>query len=266
MASNSANEQEGAAWTGKELVHRSDLSSLPEIPNRLYSVVADLQDLAPGRPFTPDGHLVDSIGEVAAAYAYDLVLNTASSKAHDATTIDGRSVQVKLTQGSKIVLSYDCDLLIAMRLDPIRGFEEIYNGPGAVVWSEIEHKAEIGRQRQISVSQLRALMSNQRPSVQQIHPFPPLNRKAQEALIDAEEQRSANEDARENLPSLATRKEARRAASHSTVAEMKVREEWIEISIDDAIHRFDSGRTKRCIECHGQVRAWTGGKWHGRSF
>ena len=41
----------------------------------------------------------------------------------------------------------------------------------------------------------------------------------------------------------------------ATIAQMKVRDTWIDISVEDALHRFDSSRTKRCLECHGQVRA-----------
>lgn len=37
--------------------------------------------------------------------------------------------------------------------------------------------------------------------------------------------------------------------------EMRVRGQWVRISLSDALHRFDASREKRCIDCHGQVRA-----------
>jgi len=40
----------------------------------LYQVVAELESIFPGRPFTPDGHMVGSIGECLVADAYDLEL------------------------------------------------------------------------------------------------------------------------------------------------------------------------------------------------
>ncbi|RVI86469.1 hypothetical protein CN190_14430 [Sinorhizobium meliloti] len=40
---------------------------------------------------------------------------------------------------------------------------------------------------------------------------------------------------------------------------MKVRGVWTTISIEDAL-RLDASRTKRCVECHGQVRAHGSGQ------
>ena len=37
--------------------------------------------------------------------------------------------------------------------------------------------------------------------------------------------------------------------------EMRVRDDWVVITLDDALSQFDPSRLKRCIECHGQVRA-----------
>jgi len=40
---------------------------IPSLFQELYSIVDRLEELFPGRRFTPDGHLVGSIGEVLAA-------------------------------------------------------------------------------------------------------------------------------------------------------------------------------------------------------
>ena len=48
---------------------------LPEAVARIYQAVADLEKLYPDRKFTPDGHLVGSIGEVVAAEALALTLS-----------------------------------------------------------------------------------------------------------------------------------------------------------------------------------------------
>lgn len=42
---------------------------LPPPVAAIYLAVAELEGLYPGRKFTPDGHLVGSIGEVVAAEA-----------------------------------------------------------------------------------------------------------------------------------------------------------------------------------------------------
>jgi len=52
-------------------------------------VVAELEKEFEGRRFTPDGHLVGSIGEVVAAYAFGLKLLPASNERHDAVAANG---------------------------------------------------------------------------------------------------------------------------------------------------------------------------------
>ena len=55
----------------------------------LYRLVGHLEAAAPGRSFTPDGHMVGSIGEVLAAARYGLTLTTASTREVDAIAPDG---------------------------------------------------------------------------------------------------------------------------------------------------------------------------------
>lgn len=41
---------------------------------QLYATVNELEDIFPGRHFTPDGHMVGSLGECLVADAYNLEL------------------------------------------------------------------------------------------------------------------------------------------------------------------------------------------------
>ena len=43
-----------------------DAASIQRLVPELFRVIAELEAAAPGRHFTPDGHLVGSIGEVIA--------------------------------------------------------------------------------------------------------------------------------------------------------------------------------------------------------
>lgn len=63
----------------------------PELLGHLYGIVNRLEALFPERKFTPDGHLVGSIGEALAAHVclIDLRLMQASAPEHDATIQDG---------------------------------------------------------------------------------------------------------------------------------------------------------------------------------
>ena len=57
---------------------------LPAPVAAIYRAVKELEAAYPLRKFTPDGHLVGSIGEVIAAEALSLKLHPASYPCHDA--------------------------------------------------------------------------------------------------------------------------------------------------------------------------------------
>lgn len=52
----------------------NNVDSIPALIRQLYGVVSELEDLFPGRKFTPDGHLVGSIGEVVGGDAYNFTI------------------------------------------------------------------------------------------------------------------------------------------------------------------------------------------------
>jgi hypothetical protein len=132
----------------------------------LYRVVQELEDefVDENRKFTPDGHLVGSIGEVVAAYSFGLTLYPSSAKTHDAKSKDGRKVQIKLTGGNKsVALSSKPDYLIVLQLREYK-FGVVYNGPGAEVWVKCTGDPDIPGQRQISLTKLRELQALTKPA------------------------------------------------------------------------------------------------------
>ena len=131
-------------------------SELQSIISELYEVVTKLETKYPGRHFTPDGHMVGSLGEVVAAERYGLKLFEASHPVHDAVAVDGKLVQIKATQGTKIALNECPDYLIVLHLSHDGDFEEVYNGPGASVWDVCGKMQKTG-QRQITLTKLRNL-------------------------------------------------------------------------------------------------------------
>ncbi len=148
------------------------INDLPDLVERLNEIVARLEMIFPSRRFTLDGHLLGSIGEAVAAYCYGLELCPASTKGHDAIASDGRRVQIKLTQRTAVAISYQCEHLLVLRMTPENGFEEIYNGEGAPVWSIIGNKAEAGRQRSLSVTKLSELNLSSASPLNRIRDFP----------------------------------------------------------------------------------------------
>lgn len=135
-----------------------DLVKFPILLQRIYEIVDELERMFPGRHFTPDGHMVGSIGEAIAAYYYNISLFTASAKGHDGS-VDGRLVQVKATQGRSISISSEPEWLLVLKLTRDGDFVEIYNGPGSLVWATVSHKRRPKNgQYQVSFSRLTKLM------------------------------------------------------------------------------------------------------------
>lgn len=137
----------------------SGIDRVPELVSRLYAVVDELETLFPGRHFTPDGHLVGSLGEVWAAHLYGIALHPASSATHDGLSPSGKQVQVKATQGSSVALSSVPDHLVVLRLQRHGNPEEYYNGPGALAW-HAAGKMQKNGQRSVSLTKLRRLMES----------------------------------------------------------------------------------------------------------
>jgi hypothetical protein len=135
------------------------IDDIPEIIQALYGIVAELQELFPGRPFTPDGHLVGSLGEAIASHDYGLCLRPPSTQGYDASTLDGKKVEIKITQGTREALRSQPDHLLVLKLLPKGCTEEIYNGPGEQPWNQCGRRQKNG-QCPISLSRLRTLMTS----------------------------------------------------------------------------------------------------------
>ena len=132
------------------------IEKIPIWIRSIYQIVAELEEAFPGRLFTPDGHLVGSIGEVLAAHDYDLTLLLSSTKAHDAKDKNGRLIQIKATQRKSVALRARPNYLIVLRINDNGNHEEIYNGPGGLPWNRAG-KMQSNGQRPISISRLRGL-------------------------------------------------------------------------------------------------------------
>ncbi len=119
----------------------------------LYRASAALEEIFPGRKITLDAQLGGSIGEVVAAYIFGLELNPASTRGHDATAPDGRSVEIKLTQGRGVAIRHEPEHLVVLHRPKGGPVRVVYNGPGAPVWAAAGGMQKNG-QRPISLSRL----------------------------------------------------------------------------------------------------------------
>ncbi len=108
-------------------------SFIKEKVKELLKIVNELEMEYPDRKFSLDGHLLGSIGEVLAMYYYGIELSKPSAKTHDGV-VDGKSVQIKITQIRSVDISGDPDYLLVLFLNKSEGTAyEVYNGPSAYV-------------------------------------------------------------------------------------------------------------------------------------
>lgn len=137
-----------------------DWAEVRGLLDALYGATDRLEALFPGRKFTLDGHLVGSIGEVIAAYMFNLELNRASTMAHDAVCAAGRRVEIKFTQGRSVAIRHQPEHLLVLRRAPgtLEGttVRVVYNGPGEIPWHAAGAMQSNG-QRPISLSKLATL-------------------------------------------------------------------------------------------------------------
>ena len=111
------------------------------------------------RPFSPDGHLVGSFGEVVAAELLNLTLMPPSNDGYDAIDDQGRRVEIKATTRTSIGLSASgtrAERLVVVVVDGDGETEIAYDGPTAPAW-DAAGKAQKNGQRRISVSTLKRL-------------------------------------------------------------------------------------------------------------
>ena len=143
-------------------IMKYDNNRIRELIAQLYAIVRELQQMFPDRLFTPDGHLVGSLGEVIAARDYSLTLLPSSTETHDARQND-RLVQIKITQGKRVALYSEPEYLLVLKLEKDGTSSEVFNGPGNLAWINTSAKQKNG-QRPISLAKLRKLMLQVQPA------------------------------------------------------------------------------------------------------
>ena len=136
---------------------------VPRLIRELYEIVNQFEAIFEGRHFTPDGHLVGSIGEALASHYYGVKLTKASTAGYDGLC-RGKRVEVKATQGDTVALSAfsSCpEHLMAFRLCRSGSFEECFNGPAILVWDLVkDRKPPKNGQHRVGLNTLRNLMKN----------------------------------------------------------------------------------------------------------
>src|SRR5262245_53735770 len=100
----------------------------------IFEGIEHLKGAFPNRAFTIDGRVVRDIGEVIAALEFDVVLHEVIQPNHDASTSDGRNVQIKATFKDHLTFRTVPDYYLGFKLHPDGQHEEIFNGPGKLIY------------------------------------------------------------------------------------------------------------------------------------
>ena len=137
----------------------------------LLDKVNALEAMFPGRPFTLDGHLVGSVGEVAAAYYYGIELFPPSKELHDGFVGD-RNVQIKITQTENVLIGEKPEFLIVLNLARTGNIYEVYNGPGVIPWKTTDKSDKRGY-KHLRVNKLMSLDKEIKPEdrIDAVHPI-----------------------------------------------------------------------------------------------
>ena len=136
----------------------------------LYAAVGRLRERYPYRSFALDGRLVGDIVEVVAAERYQLTLLPPGTAVHDATTPDGRNVQIKGTFQNWLTFPSDpqkCpDMFLGLRVNRDGTVDEIFNGPGHMVGTMLAGRKKSHALHTVALSQFRGIAMMPQPNDQ----------------------------------------------------------------------------------------------------
>jgi len=121
-------------------------SKIAEALKLIFQGITQLKRAFPKKEFTIDGRLVGDIGEIIAALEYDIQLFDVLRKGHDGQTSDGRLVQVKATYKDSLTYKSVPEYYLGLKLHEDGRYEEVYNGPGKMIYDKYMHRSGIGKE------------------------------------------------------------------------------------------------------------------------
>jgi hypothetical protein len=120
-------------------------NKIAEALKLIFEGINRLKGAFPQKEFTIDGRLVGDIGEVVAALEYDVELFDVLHRGHDGKTSGGRFVQVKATFKDSLTFRTVPDYYLGLKLYRDGTHEEIYNGPGKLIFEKYKYRSGIGK-------------------------------------------------------------------------------------------------------------------------
>jgi hypothetical protein len=119
-------------------------ATIPKSLELIFYGIELLREAFPWKSFTIDGRLVGDIGEIIATLQYDIELYEVQKANHDGETSNGRKVQVKATFKDSLTFKAVPDYYLGFKLFKDGRHEEIFNGPGRIIYQHYKHRKGIG--------------------------------------------------------------------------------------------------------------------------
>jgi len=120
-------------------------NKIAEALGLIFQGIGHLKRAFPKKEFTIDGRLVGDIGEIVAALEYDIELFDVVCEGHHGKTSDGRLVQVRVTFKDSLSFPSVPDYYLGLKLHRDGTHEEVYNGPGRLIYEKYKHRSGIGK-------------------------------------------------------------------------------------------------------------------------
>ncbi|WP_165921344.1 hypothetical protein [Novosphingobium sp. PhB57] len=135
----------------------SKVRAVQHIMATLFSAQNALRELAPEFRWAGLGNLLGDYGEFVAIKHYGLVKAPAGSNGYDATTPDGKTVQIKANHAaSTIGFRGEADLLLVIKVEPDGQWTECYYGVFSAVKALARYSARDNK-HMVHVRHLHAL-------------------------------------------------------------------------------------------------------------
>lgn len=131
--------------------------AIKHVLSTLFSAQEALRALAPEFRWAGLGNLLGDYGEFVCIAHYGLEKAPAGANGFDATTSDGKRVQIKASHAAnQIGFRGEADLMLVIKVDTEGEWEEIYYGPFSKVAEQARYSARDNKHT-LTISKLRRL-------------------------------------------------------------------------------------------------------------
>ena len=134
----------------------------------IFAAQNALRDIAPEYNWAGMGNLLGDYGEYVCMKKYNLTKAPGGSEGFDATTIDGKTVQIKTNHAATTVgFRGEADLLLVIHVESSGDYHELYYGDFQAVKSQCTY-AKRDNKYSITITKLKKIAENQKKASESV--------------------------------------------------------------------------------------------------